>query len=270
MQVSGRHRSLSFVPTRDPVRSGLCPPPSCFGHLHTCRDEEHGRALSPSEGRVRPSHCDELGQARRERPKEEGAVRGRLGRRPPRRVLTSTAAPQGPFVSQTRRLSPAGPWPSSLGPRAHDPSGRLNNPGRRPTFPEPRLRKDRGGAVPEPPPAGDWEAAAGAEPCFPPQRPGGARVPGAAQESTPARRVPVSVLLPVMGEEMQYYFRTGLRIIADSGRENNPALIWNTGGPVLLAPPLPPEGDLASRAWPSAQMAEPLGRAPEPVPASKD
>lgn len=34
-----------------------------------------------------------------------------------------------------------------------------------------------------------------------------------------------------MKEEVQYYFRTCLRIIADEGRENNPALISNTNKP---------------------------------------
>ena len=50
-----------------------------------------------------------------------------------------------------------------------------------------------------------------------------------------------------MREEMQYYFRTCLRIIAEEGRENNPALISNTNKPALLSLPLPQEGDLASR-----------------------
>lgn len=52
-----------------------------------------------------------------------------------------------------------------------------------------------------------------------------------------------------MREEMQYYFRTCLRIIAEEGRENNPTLISNTNKPALLTQPLPQEGDLASRSW---------------------
>lgn len=61
-----------------------------------------------------------------------------------------------------------------------------------------------------------------------------------------------------MREEVQYYFRTCLRIIANEGRENNPALISNTNA-CLLALPLPQEGDLASGPGLSGQMAEPLG-----------
>ena len=61
-----------------------------------------------------------------------------------------------------------------------------------------------------------------------------------------------------MREEVQYYFRTCLRIIANEGRENNPALISNTNA-CLLALPLPQERDLASEPGLSGQKAEPLG-----------
>lgn len=40
--------------------------------------------------------------------------------------------------------------------------------------------------------------------------------------------------LPTQREEMQYYFRTSLRIIANEGRENNPVLISDTSRPVPL------------------------------------
>lgn len=52
-----------------------------------------------------------------------------------------------------------------------------------------------------------------------------------------------------MRAETQYYFRTCLRIIAEEGSKNNPALISNTNKPAPLARPLPQEGDLASRSW---------------------
>lgn len=62
--------------------------------------------------------------------------------------------------------------------------------------------------------------------------------------------------LPTQGEEMQYYFRTSLRIIANEGRENNPALISDTSRPVPLPCLCPRKGfgikglDLLDR-WPS-------------------
>lgn len=55
---------------------------------------------------------------------------------------------------------------------------------------------------------------------------------------------------------MQYYFRTSLRIIANEGRENNPALISDTSRPVPLPCLCPRKGfgikglDLLDR-WPS-------------------
>lgn len=52
----------------------------------------------------------------------------------------------------------------------------------------------------------------------------------AAIELHPGRVSP----LPTQREEMQYYFRTSLRIIANEGRENNPALISDTSRPVPL------------------------------------
>ena len=69
---------------------------------------------------------------------------------------------------------------------------------------------------------------------------------------------------------MRYYFRTGLRIIADEGRENNPALVSDTSRPVRS-----PRLCSRKRVWhrgpgPSGQMAGPLGRAPEPATALTD
>lgn len=76
------------------------------------------------------------------------------------------------------------------------------------------------------------------------------------------------VPLPTQREEMQYYFRTSLRIIANEGRENNLALISDTSRPVPLPRLCPGKGikglDLLDR-W-----AEPVGQALEPVTASVD
>lgn len=62
------------------------------------------------------------------------------------------------------------------------------------------------------------------------------------------------VPLPTQREEMQYYFRTSLRIIANEGRENNLALISDTSRPVPLPRLCPGKGikglDLLDR-WPS-------------------
>lgn len=70
-------------------------------------------------------------------------------------------------------------------------------------------------------------------PAFLPATPGGsARSLVPVHESIPIQLKSGRVSsLQIMREEVQYYFRTCLRIIANEGRENNPALISNTNKP---------------------------------------